>query len=270
MTSITLRKRALHRKRMLARQYWALYLLLIVPVAYLLLSLLGIGGFCRRGGGVLDREAAPAGGTVMTMMLVLLAVVLGYQFLTRPVVYNGWRHVYFLYPVLVAFAVYGLCFLRKTCNAGKRRAFRWAAVCALIASMLFTGAAMVREHPYEYASYNAVGKRVALEFDRDYWKVSNTAALRELLSTEEGTLRVACLDGEYEPFLFGQQLLTQEEQARIRFDPAVENCDYLLVNCRYLLGVNDLPSTRAGFTEIASVWCGEIKLTSVQKRVAGQ
>ena len=250
------------------RGYFLVWMGLTIPLVYQLLAAVGIVAFVRRG---IRKPAKGAGSmdaatrTVMVMLLAVLVIVPGYQILTKPVVYNGWRHVFFLYPMLVAFAVDGLSRMLDAAGRVRGGLLRAAIIAAVSGSLLFNAAHIAWAHPYEYATYNVIGMQAAKRFDRDYWKLSNRQAFQYLLDTEDGEISLVCLDGAYEPFLTGEQIFTDAQQARLRFAGSLEHAAYAVVNCRYLIDTNTLELP--GFTEVAAFGVDGVKLVSVQQRL---
>ena len=106
-----------------------------------------------------------------------------YAVIARPLVYNGWRHFYFVYAGVVVLAAQGLkaCtgFLRRhTGEYGMHRVFA-AGLCLFF---LWTGWDMMKNHPYQYAYYNRLGHAGAEErMELDYWVVSTRNAMLRLI-----------------------------------------------------------------------------------------
>ncbi len=98
--------------------------------------------------------------------------------------FNGWRHHYFVYPMFVVVCVFGFDGTRRAAASIRipwmRRLTR-AAVTGLAAAGL--GGALlfiVRNHPYEYAYFNALMRPVAVrpaERAVDYWMLSHRQLL---------------------------------------------------------------------------------------------
>ena len=110
-------------------------------------------------------------------------VPLLFAVLTRPLVYNGWRHFYFVYAGVVLLGARGLSacigFLRRrTGEYGMHRVFA-AGLCLFFA---WTAGDIAKNHPYQYAYYNRLGHRNAeTQMELDYWVVSTRNAMQRLL-----------------------------------------------------------------------------------------
>lgn len=107
-----------------------------------------------------------------------LAMVLGSTSL-----YNGWRHVYFIFPPVVVLALFGLRalwrLLAKKCTLQRLLAL---AVCLLMAGQ---GAWIANAHPLEKFYFNPIGVRLADGMDRDTWFETNTYQLEYILARDD-------------------------------------------------------------------------------------
>ena len=106
-------------------------------------------------------------------------------------VYNGWRHLYFLYGPLCLGAVGGLAWLRG--HAGRRLARLSVVVAAL--GLVPAVAWGTRLHPHEHVYFNFLVDRKTPErlralFDMDYWAVPFKEALETLLDAVPGQVPV--------------------------------------------------------------------------------
>jgi tetratricopeptide (TPR) repeat protein len=100
-------------------------------------------------------------------------------------VYNGWRHVLFIYPLLIVFAASGWELLLRTLKA------TWAPYVvggAMGILMLLPAIWMVGNHPYYYAYFNelAGGTGSAWKnYETDYWMLGVREASLELYEKEK-------------------------------------------------------------------------------------
>ncbi|MBT9392117.1 hypothetical protein KLP40_02985 [Hymenobacter sp. NST-14] len=156
--------------------YVPVWMLVTIPVPYLLAAVGGglsaVGTGFRRGG----RAAltAPAGRVAVLLAAWLLApvlVVIG----THAVVYEGWRHLYFIYPALLLWATYGVRALLRQSRQLQGRG-RLVARLALGLALLETGHTVVRQvqlHPHGNVYFSFLPGRIAEQlFERDYWGLS--------------------------------------------------------------------------------------------------
>lgn len=100
--------------------------------------------------------------------------------------YNGWRHLYFVYPALLLLGVGGVRAVLVWIQ--QHQAWRWAQYVvagSLLAGMLHTAIRMVQDHPQQQVYFSLVPPAVvARQFDRDYWGLSYRAGLEWLLAAD--------------------------------------------------------------------------------------
>ncbi len=104
-----------------------------------------------------------------------------YVFLFRPVLYDGWRHMYFIYPGMVGLSLMGLQWLW-----GHRR-LRYVSGVLVVVSMLQVVYFIVRYHPHQYVYFNQlVGsmQRAKELFEMDYWGLSYRKGLEFIAATD--------------------------------------------------------------------------------------
>jgi hypothetical protein len=158
------------------------------------------------------------------LVLLLLLPPLAATVLLRPVLYDGWRHFFFVYPALLGIAMLG---------ASELWTFRrWRPIVGvvLLAGILQGGAAVVRDHPYSAVYFNRLaGSDLEDRFELDYWGLSFGEGLRAVLRAEpEGTVPVAVSDV---PGRLNGLMLRRSQQQRIRFE-SLETARYFLSNHR--------------------------------------
>jgi hypothetical protein len=182
--------------------YLPVWMLITIPPAYTLGFVLGVGalvaGRVRRGVlAPLDTAERQDLFFLLAVVVPLLSVILG-----RSTVYDGWRHVYFVYAPFVCLAVSGYAVLAARAHAVAR-----AAVFGLVGvACMATFVTMVRLHPYEMVYFNlAAGRESGKRFDGDYWGLSYRRGLEEVLRAAgpAGEIPVV-FDGES---VFGNRLI---------------------------------------------------------------
>lgn len=171
----------------------------------------------------------------------------------KSVVYDGWRHVFFIYPAFIMIALYGLVVLHKWVK--KNKIIISSSLILIAGFMLIT---MVKLHPHEYVYFNAFAgkdmKEVKAKFELDYYGVSSKEALDYILKKDSSYIIKIC------PTLFPQslnvQLLLPEERCRIRL------VDYK--DATYLIGQPRFGRKKYNFdNEIFSVMVGNASIISV-------
>jgi hypothetical protein len=161
-----------------------------------------------------------------------------YLIATRAVLYDGWRHIFFVYPALLVLGLAGLVWLFRTLRCGV--AGRWSALAVpavALAVALNLGSAvlfMIRSHPYQNLYFNAlVGgvKGAEGKFDLDYWGLAYRGALEHILrvdSREEIRIYVSHDIGRD-----SAKLLRPVQRKRLVFVSQSSRANYHLSNLRW-------------------------------------
>ena len=153
----------------------------------------------------------------------LLAIVL-----LKSVVYDEWRHVFFIYPGLVLLGTGGFLFLWKRIG---HRPVRIVLFTVLILQIAEVGWWVTKNSRYPYLYFSPlVRHRVCGAFEQDYWGQSYASAHRFFLSEYKGEpFRVAYV---HAPGYYNRWILPDEDKAKIipvRYDKA----EYLVTNHRF-------------------------------------
>lgn len=156
--------------------YIPAWIAITTPVVYVLLMLTGIGIVAGRSlsglrRGKLWKDYVGEADFVqlgLTIGPIIVVIVL------NSTLYNGWRHLHFVYPGLVYLLLVG--YHRASKNIPRVMAI------ALGGTMLLTTVNMVRYHPHQYVYFNALiqGEPLLARFDMDYWGVGFREAFTEL------------------------------------------------------------------------------------------
>jgi hypothetical protein len=216
-----------------------------VPELMLLLGLCGLAGaliFIVRSA---DNSSAGAGRRAALLSVALAATLpIVIAVMTRPVVYNGIRHIVFVLP---PFAVLGG--LAATWISQRLQAYGRSAVIAgglaLLAGLASPVVDMVRLHPYEYTDYNHLTGGVPgarKDFMLDYWGLSFKQASRQLAaytqaqgSAGRGKVWTVAVCGPHPPV----SVALGGEQYNIVWDP--KDADFAMVLGEFYCAKIDAP-----------------------------
>ncbi len=141
--------------------------------------------------------------------------------LFRSNVYNGWRHLFYIYSGFLLLIVYGFQWLLTS-----RR--KWVQVTAIVCLLIQAGsigAWMTRNHPYEYAYYNALaGTHPEERFEQDYWNTSQASLIKRLMADNpEGKVCLLYSTTYCATIDYVDYFLTGDEKKRLK----LYNLDYL-------------------------------------------
>ncbi len=168
---------------------------------------------------------------VLCFIVPILAVIL-----MRSVIYDDWRHLYFVYP---PFVLLGLYFINRLYVTKLKMVILGA--CGL--QILLIANFMVLNHPHEQVYFNSLVKQddeyLRNNYDMEYWGCSFKQALEEIAETD--TSSVIKVSGNW-AFPLNNNIMMLPKEVRKRFvlinEP--EKSDYFLTNFR--LHPGDYPS----------------------------
>ncbi|SMB81934.1 hypothetical protein SAMN00120144_3033 [Hymenobacter roseosalivarius DSM 11622] len=244
--------------------YIPVWISITTPFPYVLAALAGVGSWLRemiqQGRASLGTFAGRLDLLFVSWLLVPVLLVIG----LRPVVYDGWRHLYFIYPALVLLAVRGA----HTLTAMARQWPRWrplALGAALIGSwgMLHAAWRIARDHPHQQTYFSILPPSFAQRnFDLDYWGLSYRQGLEWVLAHDQApTISV------HSPWPSGTLVYTNSlilpptDRARLRFTNH-QNADYILTNYRYR--TQSFPDTIG--REVHTIRVNGVRILSVFRR----
>ena len=205
--------------------YLPVMVLVTTPVPYVLAALLGSAAVTGRAWQRRSQHWALA-----LQFDALFAAWLGLPLLAivvlHSVVFDGWRHVYFIYPGLLLLAVRGVQVLSRWACAPhsspgvKRKALARLALGAGAASLLHTAYWQIQAHPNQQAYFSCVPSEAAERlFERDYWALGNRYGLEWLLANDQRP--VLTVTGPRPVLLYASWLLlapAQQQRIRVVYD----------------------------------------------------
>lgn len=155
------------------------------------------------------------------------------------VVYDGWRHLLFIYPGLLGIALHGLAWGKQMLEIRLpqhlRKQGQWIVAGIVGLSLLSPVWFMVRYHPYQNLYFNRLaGKNMATikqRFDLDYWGLSYRKALEYIVGNDPSP-RITVHD----PNLWAAHrlhILPEADRQRIVLVDELSEADYFISNYRW-------------------------------------
>jgi|TARA_B110000881_G_scaffold214282_1_gene226465 hypothetical protein len=97
-------------------------------------------------------------------------------------IYNGWRHLYFLYPFLIYLSIYGLILLNKKININIFKLILLIIVAQSISNIVY----IYKAHPVQNVYFNVLSKPfIKGNLPVDYWGLGNKKTIDFLLSKKK-------------------------------------------------------------------------------------
>ena len=113
-------------------------------------------------------------------ILLIIMLMLTIKFNTSQ--FGGWRHLYFLYPVVIFLSLLGLEFFINLFKNSKFKIFIFLLI-GLNLSYIFNW--IYVNHPHQQVYFNFASKKYVIsKFDLDYWGLSNIHSLKHIVERE--------------------------------------------------------------------------------------
>lgn len=219
--------------------YAPVWILITTPVMYSVLFFTGL----------LDNMSALRGGAagylrsrqgqfaaVLLFFAPLCTVISG-----GSVLYDGWRHMFFIYPAFLLVALSGVSAIKDRISSislpAAKNAAGFLCILVLAGALVLTGSGMVRMHPYQNVYFNVLAgnrENIRNNFEVDYWGLSYAEALRYIASADERqriSVYISSLPGRIGSI--PAFMLEKGERERFVFTDDPGQADYFVTNYRW-------------------------------------
>ncbi|TGE05618.1 ArnT family glycosyltransferase [Hymenobacter fodinae] len=221
--------------RELPWHYVPVWLFVTTPVLYSVLFVLGLVGVywaARRPFAWLSTTWGRLDLLLVTWCLgpVVAIIVL------NSVIYDGWRHLYFIYPAFLLLAVralHTLWYAWRSATSSAGLVAGWLGLGLFVASLATVAYRMVQDHPYQNMYFSLPGATAGRLFERDYWALSGREGVEWILAHDTAPQVAVGTDARSRLVLHNAQLLLPPaERARLRMVPP-EQATYFLTTYRW-------------------------------------
>lgn len=212
--------------------YIPVWITITTPILYLVFFLVGVGFLIS----ALVRN--PLHFCVQQprdlVFLLCFFLPLGAVIALHSVLYDAWRHMFFIYPAFVVIALYGIVAASERLQAQNIRALRWAPPLLVGTALGSALVPMITLHPYQNVYFNRLAgsdmQHVKAQFEMDYWGLSYRRGLEYILEHDSSpTIRVSVAN--YPGFL-NSKILRPDQRSRLQYADRLEESDYFLSNYR--------------------------------------
>jgi len=170
----------------------------------------------------------------LLLCLVFIWTFLLFAMIRRPILYNSWRHLYFLYGPMLILAVAAVRFLVEH-TKGK---LKIVVISAIALQLLVCAIIIGVSHPFQYVFFNPLaGRDPAQNYEFDYWNVSQTQMIIKLVDqVDEDEIHICASDWySADGLRKAVKVLPEEYKERVRLGscPVIgmrTEADYMLLN----------------------------------------
>jgi len=150
------------------------------------------------------------------------------------VIYDDWRHLYFIYPSFIVLGLYAIDrLLALPLFTDKKYRMAVQGVCLL--QVAATAWFMIENHPFQQVYFNHLVSHdeeyLRKNYEMDYWGVSNLQALKYILDNDAGrNIKVSTIY----PEIMQNNIDAMEEEDRARLTIVhPDSCQYFVTNFRF-------------------------------------
>ena len=146
--------------------------------------------------------------------------------------YNGWRHLYFIYPALIYLMTFAIDYIFSfSLNKVYKNIF-YSIIALSIFINIFN---IIKLHPYQNIYFNfLVEKKANTLFSIDYWGLGNAHAIKEILNNMDSSEKITIGTASFTPLNYSRYIINHKNIKNINF-PGTENTnsDYIFTNNIY-------------------------------------
>ena len=147
------------------------------------------------------------------------------------VFYDGWRHLFFFYPLIIIGAIYGINFLN---NLLKTNAKKNIFIGIITIFIILSAKNIIKLHPYQHIYFNNIvshdNNSIRQNWEQDYWGLSYKEGFEKLDNLKsEGILKVKIAN---EPGIDNCKLVDKNNSKFVIVDSLYE-ADYFITNYRF-------------------------------------
>ena len=148
----------------------------------------------------------------------------------RSTLYDGWRHLYFVYPAFLIIGVHGLVFLHSKLN--RHRSLVGILLVVLFFNFLSTGRWMFENRPLQNVYFNQfAGQNIREQWEMDYWGLANRKTL-DFLTKHDSSSKITIYLASATPLFRSLDLLEKSQANRIEIVSDVNEAKYVFTNYR--------------------------------------
>jgi hypothetical protein len=167
----------------------------------------------------------------------------------QSVLYNGWRHVFYIYPPFILLAIYGISCILKIGNDYLRKISFWSVIIIFVLNFANIGWFMIRNHPFQHLYFNNLVSHdeqyLRNNFDRDYFGTSFKQALEYVLKNDMYyKINVLVADP---PGIDNALILKKEDRERLNYVSNIKDCDYYISIYHNHHPMGNLPASKNVF-----------------------
>jgi len=241
--------------------YIPVWMLITTPIIYIFFFLAGlfwaIKGIIKSGIKIYSNDRERQDFLFLLLFVVPLAAVI----VLNSALYDGWRHLYFIYAPFLLIAMTGaarLLGIIKEVRSGRERLAAFFIAAVIVLCVISTAYQMIRYHPFQNVYFNTLaGDKVDQNFDLDYWGLSFRKGLEYIVKNDSRpTIGLAA---NVIPPIINNLIFLEKQDIRRLIRADIHQADYFMTNYRWH------PQPYPLANEVYTISVNNIKIMSVFK-----
>ena len=182
-------------------------------------------------------------------------------------IYNGWRHLYFLFPCLILIGIY---FLDTVLSFYSKKRAALISISILVIICINNLYNLVKLHPYQYVYFNSIFEKNSNRlFEIDYWGVSNKDALEKIANNNFEKDKIIIGVASFTNLYLSKKMVTSNLKNKITISGQnYQDSDFIFNNNLFEIDpkFNDKYSIPKTFKKYSSIKRGNILINEFYKK----
>ena len=176
--------------------------------------------------------------------------------------FGGWRHIYYLYPIVIYFSIYFLAFIKKT----NSKYLKNIIIFFITLNFFYNIHWSIVNHPHQYVYFNFFSKNYAYKnFDLDWWGVSHKSSIEYILKENDKNKIKIYAEG-FTSLKDTYLQLDKESKERITLTD-YNNADYIIDNKMRRVRANNIIEDNKNFKLIYDLTIDSQVISSIYKKI---
>lgn len=248
--------------------YLPVWIGITTPILYLLLFFYGLLNIFKR---LSNKRLSSLTNQHLLIDFIFLGLLIGPIFAvigSNTSLYNGWRHLYFIYPFIILISMNGLSAIWHSIK--KIRILKVLFSVTICANFIWIGLWMINNHPLQNLYFNFLaGNNWGKQFETDYWGLANRVALEKILENGDSDPLTIWPGSNSkfksgEPTVFTDQLLLVPKsiKSKVASPESIQDANYIIASNSAYFSSNYLNS-HGKYKKIDSVKVDNQEILSV-------
>jgi len=197
--------------------YIPVWILITTPPLYIFLFFVGISRLCLLA--VKDVRTFILTRDIDILILLWLFFPICMVIIFQSTIYNGWRHLFFIYPAFILIALHGVATTGRVAKYYfHKQYFSMLFIVIVVVNLMFILKILIEYHPYQNLYFNFFAgdmKSAMKKFETDYWGVSYRKGLEYILENDKR--EIIYIQAETMPGWANSLILPDFERERLSY-----------------------------------------------------